>query len=127
MSDLKLSKSYSICQPRDEAVFPVPVSDWNRIKNRIARICPQRRVYQVLSSAGFGIFGSALLALIPFYTVATALPSWVLPTVWAILIGSLVISIMLLVLDGQQKTIIEDSTKSVIEDMDALEQRHKTE
>lgn len=125
MSELKFSKEYSVCKPKDEAVYPIPLSDWNRIKNRIKRICPQRRVYQVLASVCFGVFGSSILALVPFYNMRASLQPWVLPTAWAFLVVSLILGIALLIIDGQQKSIIDESTDSVIEDMDALEEKYK--
>ena len=127
MTDLKLQKSYSVCQPKDESVLPVPISDWNRLKKKIGGICPHRRIYQIWSSVFFGIFGSSILALIPFYNASTGLKPWVIPTTWAFLIGSLVLAISLLLLDSQQKKVIEQSANGVIEDMDALAEKHKIE
>jgi hypothetical protein len=125
MSEIRVSQSLSVYQIKEESAFPVPVSEWKRLRSKIEAICPQRRIYQNLASVFWGIFASAILALIAFYAGANSLEPWVLPTAWAVLVGSAVLGVVLLVLDDQQKLVIAQSTKIVLDDMTALEQKHQ--
>ena len=125
MSEIRVSQSLSVYQLKDEGAFPIPVSEWTRLKGKIERICPQRRIYQNLASVFWGIFASGILALIAFHAGAGSLKAWVLPTTWAVVVGSAVLGIVLLVLDDQQKTVISESTRGVLDDMAALEKKHQ--
>ena len=127
MSDIKFSHNYSVYEPKEEAAYPIPASEWTRLKERIKRICPQRRIYQVISSIFFGVFASSVFALFSLYSSTSTLAAWVYPTVWAFFTVSLILGISLAVIDSQQKNIISESTGSVIDDMEALEDRYDTE
>jgi hypothetical protein len=127
MGNIEFAASFSVCQPKHQAAFPIPVSEWERLKSRIKRICPERKCYQVLSSLFFGVFASAIVALVPLSNTKASLNPWVLPTTWVVLVGSGVLGIALAVIDAQQKKVISESTTSVIEEMESLESQYQTE
>jgi hypothetical protein len=121
MTEFKFTQDYAVYKFKQQSAYPIQESDWNRLKRQIKDITPHTRIYQILSSVFFGIFASAIFALIAFQT-AKDLSTWVVPTTWAILCLSLFLGIVLLILDGQQKQIISVSISVVLNEMDLIEQ-----
>lgn len=124
MNDIRVSHSLSLYQLKDESAFPIPVSEWNCLKSKVSRIGTQHRIYRNLASLFFGIFASAIMALIAFYAGAEIVKPWVLPTAWAVCIGSLILGIVLIVIDDQQKSLVSQSTQAIVDDMESIERRH---
>jgi hypothetical protein len=91
------------------------------LKRNISKIIPRKRIFEILASFSFGITASALLSIIAFKSTAV-IPSWVLPTTWAIFAVSIILGFSFLILDHQQKQIIEISVKDVLEDMEEIEE-----
>ena len=123
MSEFKFSQDYAVYKPKQQGVYPIEESDWNRLKRMIKNIIPHRRIYQVLSSIFFGIFASAIFALIAFKS-AKELESWVMPMTWSLFFISLILGLALLILDSQQKGIISVSTNTVLDEMKAIEESY---
>jgi len=120
MSDFKFSQDYVVYKAKKEGIYPIKESDWGRLRRLIDGIIPNQRIFQILSSIAFGIFASAIFALIAFNS-ATELESWVKPTTWGIFFVSLISGVGLLVLDKQQKDMITYSTNDVLAEMTEIE------
>lgn len=120
MSDFKFSQDYVVYKAKKEGVYPIKETDWSRLKRLITGIIPNKNLFQILSSISFGVFASAIFALIGFYT-AEKLGNWVLPTTWVIFFVSLIAGVGLLILDKLQKNMITYSTNDVLTEMTEIE------
>ncbi len=83
MSDFKFSQDYVVYKAKKEGVYPIKETDWSRLKRLVNGIIPNKSLFQILSSISFGVFASAIFALIGFKT-AEKLDDWVMPTTWVI-------------------------------------------
>ncbi len=90
--------------------------------NFVSQIIPEKKVYHFLSSLFFGIFIASVFFIFSLYTLPN-LPNWILPTSWAISIGSFVVGVLLVAIDNQQKNIIIFTSKYVLEEMEKLEKQ----
>jgi hypothetical protein len=120
----KFTPDYAIYPPKEQGIYPIREGDWVRLKRLISQIIPAKRVFEVLASAFFGVAGSALLSLVAFSTTSS-LASWVLPTTWAIFIGSVILAIALIIVDRLQKQLVTTSVTNVLEEMQAIEQDYE--
>jgi hypothetical protein len=120
MSDFKFSQDYVVYKAKKEGVYPIKETDWTRLKRLVKGIIPNKSLFQILSSISFGVFASAIFALIGFNT-AEKLDSWVIPTTWVIFSVSLIAGIGLLILDRLQKDMITYSTNDVLTEMTEIE------
>ncbi|MFN3801884.1 hypothetical protein, partial [Belliella pelovolcani] len=105
---------------KKEGVYPIKETDWTRLKRLVKGIIPNKSLFQILSSISFGVFASAIFALIGFNT-AEKLDNWVIPTTWVIFSVSLIAGIGLLILDRLQKDMITYSTNDVLTEMTEIE------
>jgi hypothetical protein len=122
-SKVKFTQDYLVRTPRERAFYPIPESDWERLKRMIRSVVPARRLFQNLGSAAAGIFGSAVLALVAVYSTPN-LPAWVKPTTLAIGATSFILGIAFYVLDSVQRHIIQSSTDDVIREMETIEKNY---
>jgi hypothetical protein len=120
MDSIKITQDYVVYNVKKECIIPIRESEWMRLRRMIKGIIPHRKIFQIISSILWGVFGSAIFSLIAFQT-ADNLDQWVLPTTWTIFFVSMILGICLLILDGQQKEIINISTESVLGEMDIIE------
>lgn len=127
MSDnLKFSQDYLVYKTKKEGVYPIKESEWERIKRYIKELKPNKSHYQVISSASFGIFGSALLSLIGFYT-SSNVENFILITCWVLTIASLLIAIGFNYLDNQQKTVVLKNADDILREMEEIEKSFEKE
>ncbi len=117
---LKFTQDYVVFKAKEQGIYPIPEREWARLKDRISRIYPPKKVYQFLSSLFFGVCITAIFTLIALESAAN-LSRWVLPTTWAILLSSFVLGWVLLALDKQQKEIIGSSTDDILREMESIE------
>lgn len=120
MSNFEFSQDYVVYKAKREGVYPIKETDWSRLRRLVNGIIPNKSLFQILSSISFGVFASAIFALIGFNT-AEKLAIWVIPTTWAIFSVSLILGIGLLILDNLQKEIISYSTNDVLTEMTEIE------
>ena len=118
---VKFTQDYVLYTPRQQAVYPVSETDWERIKRRIKAIVPVKRHFEAASSFCAGVCGSGVLALIGLYSAMT-LPPWVKPATWGVTIVAGVLGFAFHSLDNQQKVIVTTSTEDVIGEMEVIEQ-----
>jgi cbb3-type cytochrome oxidase subunit 3 len=121
MDEFKITQDYVIYNVKKECIFPIKETEWNRLKSMIENIIPHKKIFQILSSILWGVFASSIFSLIGFHTAKDNLDKWVLPTTWAIFFVSLFLGICLLILDNQQKEIINNSAESVLSEMETIE------
>jgi cbb3-type cytochrome oxidase subunit 3 len=121
MDEFKITQDYVIYNVKKECIFPIKETEWNRLKSMIESIIPHKKIFQILSSILWGVFASSIFSLIGFQTAKDNLDKWVLPTTWAIFFVSLFLGICLLILDNQQKEIINNSAESVLSEMETIE------
>lgn len=122
MSDFKFSQDYLVYKSKKEWVYPVKERDWKRIKSIISSIIPNKQVFQVMSSASFGVFGSAIFGLIAIYCSDTStIDNSIIITAWVIFFVSLIGGFGFLILQKLQKDIITLSVADVISEMDEIE------
>jgi len=122
MDGLKLSQDYYVYTPKKSAVYPITESDWNRIKKMLGNVIVPKKVYSFFSSLCFGITASSIFSFISFITIEK-IPNWIIPTNISIGISSLILAIILLILDEQQKDIIKISSHFIIEEMESIESK----
>ena len=122
MNEINFTQDYIVCSIKKEGVYPLPESDWERLKNLIKKIIPETKLFNVIASVAFGIFISSIFSLITFYSVQN-LNKWIIPINWAILIASFVIGFALVMIDNQQGKIIKLSTTIIIEEMQEIEKK----
>lgn len=120
MNDFKFSQDYVVYKAKREGVYPIKETDWSRLKRLVGGIIPNKSLFQILSSISFGVFASAIFALIGFKT-AEKLEDWVMPTTWIIFAVSFIAGVGLLILDRLQKEMITYSTKDVLTEMTEIE------
>jgi hypothetical protein len=123
MSDIRLSQDYIVVSPRESTVYPITESDWSHIKIMLNNMIQSKKIYSVLSSFFFGIFGSSIFSIISLLTLGD-LPPWILPTNIAICVSTLILGIVLLMIDDQQNKLIIYSSKLILEEMKNIEERY---
>ena len=122
MNEINFTQDYIVYSIKKEGVYPLPESDWERLKNLIKKIIPETKLFHVIASVAFGIIISSIFSLITFYSVQN-LNKWIIPINWAILIASFVIGFALVMIDNQQGKIIKLSTTIIIEEMQEIEKK----
>jgi hypothetical protein len=119
-STFNFTTDYVVYPIREQGIYPIRESDWFRIKRLTKNIIPPLRIFEILASGFVGVTGSALLSIIAFYNTSSVDPSLIM-IAWATLICSLVLSIVLFIIDSQQKRIVTTSVENVIQEMDSIE------
>jgi hypothetical protein len=120
MTQFQFTQDYQVYQAKQEGVYPIKETDWDRLKRMIESIIPHKRIFQMLYSIAIGIFGSSIFSLITIYIVDSA-PNWAILTNWIITLVSLICGVGLMILDNQQKDIVSKSSDEVISEMTLIE------
>lgn len=108
-------------RPKSQGEYPIPESDWRRLKRRIEQIVPHKRIFEIIASIMSGIAVQSLFSLFAFYSVEI-LPKWILLATWIIFVVSVVLAPAFYFLDRLQKNIISVSVNSVLDDMNFIEE-----
>jgi hypothetical protein len=119
---IRFTQDYEIYRPRQESVYPLQESDWNRLKQMISRIKPINRLFRVFASVCFGISASSILSIITLSS-SSGVPNWALPATWSIFFSSALVGIALLFLDHWQKKITNLSADDILQEMKLLEEK----
>jgi hypothetical protein len=120
MTQFQFTQDYQVYQVKQEGIYPIKETDWDRLKRMIMSIIPHKRIFQMLYSIAIGIFGSSIFSLITIYLVDSA-PNWAILTNWIITLVSLICGVGLMILDNQQKEIVTKSADEVISEMTLIE------
>ena len=120
MKNLKYSKDYITYPAKEQGVYSIEEKDWNRIKELIHKLIPEKKIFKIIYSILFGIFASSIFSLLTFYSLSN-LPNWILPTNWAITVASLIVGVAFIIIDNQQKEIIKITSNFIIEEMNNIE------
>lgn len=119
-----ISPDYQLYSLKPEGVYPVPESDWDRVKRMVCEIIPVRSWFQAAAATFFGVFVSALFALVSFSEYKNV-PSWALVTTWSGFVVGLVLAVALFLLDQQQRESVSRSAQSVVAEMELLEKGYE--
>ena len=120
MTQFQFTQDYQVYQVKQEGIYPIKETDWERLKRMIISIIPHKRIFQMLYSIAIGIFGSSIFSLITIYLVDSA-PNWAILTNWIITLVSLICGVGLMILDNQQKEIVTKSADEVYNEMTLIE------
>jgi len=120
MTQFQFTQDYQVYQVKQEGIYPIKETDWERLKRMIMSIIPHKRIFQMLYSIAIGIFGSSIFSLITIYLLDSA-PNWAILTNWIITLVSLICGVGLMILDNQQKEIVTKSADEVISEMTLIE------
>lgn len=120
MPNIKMTQDLQILRIKQESVFPIRLTDWDRLKDLINAIPVERRVYKDLFSASAGIFVTGLFSLIAFICIDSS-PNWTLVISWTITVSSLILSIVFFCVDTQQKNNLSSSKENVTIEIERLE------
>lgn len=123
-ADIQIRPDYTVYEPKEQRIYPIPEPDWDRLKRLIRRISPRDQLWQNLASACFGVCGSAILTFIGFLT-ASGLPTWVFPTTGAVAISGGILGAAFLKFDSQIEEYQRASSKDVIEEIELIEERYE--
>ena len=122
MPNPQFTQNYNTYSLKDQGIFPIKETDWNRLKRLIRDIIPHERWFRLGGSILLGISGSSMFALITLSST-TITKHWVEPTHWIILLVSLILGVALLILDSTHKDIITNSASAVLDDMSEIEEQ----
>lgn len=125
--NFKISQDVTMYPLKEVSFLPVSESDWEILKEMIKRILPAKKIYGIIYSACFGISGSAFLSLIPNAPQKEEPFSTAFIIYLCIAIAMLVIGIVTLIFDYQQKEYVESSSKNVLDWMESIKQKVKVE
>lgn len=124
MNNYNFTQDYTIFETKKKGLYPIHETDWERLKFMAEKIIPEKKIYIIISSICFGIFASSMFSIFSLYTLKN-LPSWILPANWAILISSLILGVILIILDNQQKQLIKYSSLNICHEMKLLEEQYE--
>src|SRR3989338_386992 len=92
-------------------------TDWKRIHRKFRTIPRETSVYEVVENVAWGVSGSALLSLIPFYQAAQSVEAWVKPTFWIVAIAAAIVALLAHHFRKERRAIIQSSCNEVLADM----------
>lgn len=110
--------------PKTESVYPICMSDWDRLKRVLKTIQLPKRIYGFLASGCLGLFASALISVIDMYN-RTEVADWFKITIWCILIISGILCIVFYCLDKQTIEYNHKSSEDVLTEMEIIESKYK--
>lgn len=123
-TSLSISQEYEIAGICKERAYPIPVSEWIYLKNKINKICSPKLLYHTLGSIFLSISGSAILVITTLPKPDSKVPSDVIIWILAIFIVTLIVGLFALHFSSLQKKETLASKEDVLEEMERLAQRY---
>ena len=123
--DVSVSHSLKIRTLKEESDLCVPMSEWNSLKSKVNEILPAKKIYGIVYSVCFGVAGSAFLSLIPNIPEGDNPYSLIFFVYLLVGIAALLVGLVVLVLDFQQKVYLQRSSASIVSWMQDYENRFK--
>lgn len=118
-----ISNEQILYRPKTESVYPISMSDWDRLKRALKTIQVPKRLYGFLASGCLGLFASALISVIDMYN-RTEVADWFKITIWCILIISGILCIVFYCLDKQMVEDNHKSSKDILTEMEIIESKY---
>jgi hypothetical protein len=115
---ITVSREFSVAAPQRERAYPIPASEWERLKTKIARIAPAQNWYQ---AGGWLFAGVAITTLISWLVSDNPPSSRATAIEWAVVIGGGLLAGILLFVDSQQRKGIAETAQSIVDDMSHIE------
>lgn len=92
-------------------------TDWKRIYRKVKTIPRETSAYEIIENIAWGVSGSALLSLIPFYQAAQSVEAWVKPTFWIVAGAAAVVGLLAHFFRKERRAMIQSSCDEVLADM----------
>jgi hypothetical protein len=121
---ITVSREFSVAAPQRERAYPIPASEWERLKTKISRIAPEQNWYQ---AGGWLSAGVAITTLISWLVSDNPLGSRATAIDWAVVIGGGLLAGILLFVDSQQRKGIAETAQSIVDDMSHIEKMFAAE
>lgn len=118
-----ISNEQILYRPKTESVYPICMSDWDRLKRALKTMQLPKRLYGFLASGCLGLFASALISVIDMYN-RTEVADWFKITIWCILIISGFLCVVFYCLDKQMIEDNHKSSKDVLAEMEFIESKY---
>jgi hypothetical protein len=125
-NSLKISQETSILLPRQQGGYVISKEDFERLKRMAARVVPAMSLYQNVYSVCFGNIPTVILALFGFYST-TGTPTWALNISWIMLVSLPIVGVGFLILERQQKKIIQFSAQDLKDEFSVIESRYSSQ
>jgi len=125
---LNVNRPLGVLEPEKENAYPIPLSDWSFIRNKIRKIEQPTVLYNMIGSVLLGVAGSALLAAVVLQKAPDTISVGVHVFCWMLFAFCLLSGIGVLYFDNRTRRKYNTGTKEdVLEEMDRLEKHFKTE
>lgn len=117
---ITVSREFSVAAPQSERAYPIPASEWGRLKKAISRIAPHQNWYQ----AGGWLFAGVCVTTLISWLASDHTERFGRPGVveWVAIISGGLIALVLLFVDSQQRKSIAETAQSIVEDMSHIEE-----
>lgn len=117
-SPIQFAQKYNILTPVEENAYMIPISDWNRLQEKIKQIdSTAGLLFHTIGSVLLGVAGSALVGAL---TSQNQIPCW------AIFAVSLISGLLSLYFASQQRQLDIYSKDDVLKEIHRIEQRYRT-
>jgi len=109
--------------------YPIPIEEWNHLKEKISSIRDRANIYHTIGSVLLGVAGSACLAALTMEGSTTPdktapLSSWI---AWSIFIGALCCGGLALFFGKEQRKVQTAAASDVVAQMELIEKRYEVE
>lgn len=113
------SGNYELKQAVTQSAFMISMLDWNQIKQQITQIGQFSSSFSKAASVCWGIFGSAVVALIPYLPIfkQSIDNKLIMIITVSVIVVSLVCSIAFSLTAAHEKTLTEKTKENVLEFM----------
>ena len=121
-SPYTISSEQILYRPKTEGVYPICLSDWERLKRTLQSLTTPSRLYGFLASGFLGLFGSSLLSIIDMCN-RDSVSDWFKITMWCVFIISLILLVVFYLLDKQIKKDSQRNSEDVLNEMKIIESK----
>ena len=109
-------------KPKRQTIYPIPETDWERLKRTIRQILPYGSLLQVFGAVFYGVVASGIFSIMAFHLLS-GIPPWLKPAAYAITISSFIIGTVFFILDRSQKRGVTGTVNNVLEEMELIEEQ----
>jgi hypothetical protein len=115
---ITVSREFSVAAPQSERAYPIPSSEWERLKRAISRLAPQQNWYQ---AGGWLCAGVSITSFISIFGSDSLLSTNSPVVEWVAAISGGLLAAVLLYFDSQQRQSIAETAQNIVEDMSHIE------
>ena len=120
----RIAHDVEVVRPSRENAFPIPVSDWNFLKDKIQKLAAPQAIF---NSIGSGLLGVAASALVASLTLPENTSVKILIISWSVFAVSLICGVLCLVFDHHNtKDFSTVHKQHILDEMSRIENKfHK--